>query len=175
MRAARSAKDFTENADPESPTAPFQIGLRPYVRNNEIFLHPATRRPYLPNYKISRMNESVIANPEKVFLVFEDAPDAEGMRNVAFVDRHVKAFSEAEFQKLRKAQGISESGLPSSAGASKTKSPNAKPTRRGTGSGRGVGRATAQPTPTPRPKPRTRPTPKPTPRPRGSTDTSGSY
>jgi prepilin-type processing-associated H-X9-DG protein len=87
--------------------------LYPYVRNTQIFLHPKTGRPYLPNYKVSRFYLGAIENPAATFAFFEDAPDVEGKRNVAFADGHVKAFAEAEFQRMRKAQGISESGLPS--------------------------------------------------------------
>jgi len=53
-----------------------------------------------------------IDNPAAIILFYEDAPDANGMRNVAYADGHVAAISEAEFQRERKAQGISESGYP---------------------------------------------------------------
>jgi len=115
MRAARKAADWANASGERSSNSPVQAMLMPYLRSSEVFLHPGTGRPYLPNYKISRKHLSQIENPAQIFLFFEDAPDAEGKRSVAFLDGHVKAFPEAEFQKMRKAQGISESGLPSAA------------------------------------------------------------
>jgi hypothetical protein len=96
-------------------TTSIQNRLMPYVRNKMLFLQPATHRPYLPNYKISRLSDAEIDNPATTFLFYEDAPDAGGMRCVAYADGHAKALSEAEFQRERKAQGISESGYPSAA------------------------------------------------------------
>ncbi len=114
MRAARSAAEVTSlNNNWAESNAPVQSVLAPYTRNTQLFLHPKTGRPYLPNYKISRFILLAIKSPSTTFAFYEDAPDAEGMRNVLFLDGHVKAFSEAEFQKMRKVQGISQSGLPS--------------------------------------------------------------
>lgn len=115
MRAARTAKEFADGANSDSATAPVQLMLMPYIKSTQVFLHPKTGRPYLPNYKISRANISEFDSPAETFLFFEDAPDAEGMRNVAFLDGHVKAFKEADFQRMRKAQGISQSGFPPAA------------------------------------------------------------
>lgn len=78
-------------------------------------MQPVTQRPYLPNYKLSRLSEAQVTNPSRIFLFYEDAPDAGGMRNVAYADGHVLALSEAEFQSQRKAQGISASGYPPAA------------------------------------------------------------
>jgi prepilin-type processing-associated H-X9-DG protein len=114
MRAAKNAEQIMAQINrPPTAASPVQVMLYPYVRNTQIFLHPKTGRPYLPNYKVSRFYLGAIENPAATFAFFEDAPDAEGKRNVAFADGHVKAFAEAEFQRMRKAQGISESGLPS--------------------------------------------------------------
>lgn len=115
MRAARKAEDWTRANGNSTPTSPVQVMLMPYVKSNVIFLHPTTQRPYLPNYKISRKNISEFDEPAATILFFEDAPDAEGKRNIAFLDGHVKAFSEADFQTMRKEQGISDSGLPPAA------------------------------------------------------------
>lgn len=114
MRAAKSTTQITSGMSYyTTATSPVQFMLVPYTRNPLIFLHPKTRRPYLPNYKISRRTLAGIDNPATTIAFYEDAPDAEGVRNVMFLDGHVKAFFESEFQRLRKAAGISESGLPS--------------------------------------------------------------
>ncbi len=140
MVAAHSADEIKNHYLPNAHTMPAQIltdnitpkttvqsRLLPYVKNEQVFLQPVTKRPYLPNYKVSRLSLSAIKNPHTTFLFYEDAPDAEGMRNVAFVDTHVKAITEAEFQYERKAQGISESGYPSAAKTAQKAKPTPKP------------------------------------------------
>jgi len=98
-------------------TTPVQNLLMPYLGKKELFLQPTTHRPYLPNYKISQSPESKIDKPNETFLFYEDVPDADGWRCVAYADGHVKALTETQFQQQRKAQDISESGYPSAAKA----------------------------------------------------------
>jgi prepilin-type processing-associated H-X9-DG protein len=95
--------------------ATVQDRLAPYTKDSHIFLQPVTGRPYLPNYKVSRKPASQFKNPSQIFLFYEDALNLAGMRNVVYADGHVQELSEAEFQRERKAQGISESGYPSAA------------------------------------------------------------
>lgn len=116
MVAARSAEDISESSTNNvTNSTSVQNRLMRYIKSKEIFLQPVTKRPYLPNYKVSRLPDAKIKNPTTTFLFYEDAPDVDGMRCVAFADGHAKALTEAEFQKQRKAQGISESGYPSAA------------------------------------------------------------
>jgi len=118
MVAARSADELMYLPSSKTTSVPtVQNLLDPYTKNTELFLHPATHRPYLPNYRISRLPFAKIEEPATTLLFFEDAPDTEEMRNVAYADGHVETISEAEFQQQRKAQGISESGYPSAAKA----------------------------------------------------------
>lgn len=134
MIAARRAgeiRDPAPNAIPRlqpsgitiSNNDPVQNRLAPYAESPQIFLQPVTKRPYLPNYKISRHFVEDVKDKTSTFLFYEEAPDADGMRNIAYVDGHVKAISEAEFQRQRKAQGISESGYPSAAKPTKKAKP----------------------------------------------------
>jgi prepilin-type processing-associated H-X9-DG protein len=116
MVAARSADEIDEHFSGKvTAKTPVQNRLMPYIKSKTIFLQPATQRPYLPNYKISRLPDSKIDDPVSTFLFYEDAPNSAGKRAVAYADGHVKLLAEAEFQKERKAQGISESGYPSAA------------------------------------------------------------
>jgi len=116
MVAARSAEHLMYLPSSKTTSVPtVQNLLQPYLKSTEIFLQPATHRPYLPNYKVSRLPLSKIDDPSRTFLFYEDAPDADGKRNVAFADGHVEALTESQFQWQRKAQGISESGYPSAA------------------------------------------------------------
>jgi len=117
MVAARSADEIDEHFTGRNITArtTVQNRLRPYVNNPQIFLQPVTHRPYLPNYKISRVSLASIAHPASTLLFYEDAPNSAGKRAVAYADGHAKLITEEEFQRERKAQGISESGYPSAA------------------------------------------------------------
>ena len=109
MRAAQSAAQVrafgTGSGNWNNITAqtPVQLRLLPYARNVQIFLHPGTGRPYLPNWRISRMNESQIENPAQTILFYEDAPDSENKRNVAFEDGHVEAVDEVKWKRIAKA------------------------------------------------------------------------
>jgi len=116
MVAARSADEIKNPFNGKITNAtPVQNRLMPYVKSKELFLQPVTHHPYLPNYKVSRLPDAKIKSPTTTFLFYEDAPDADGMRCVAYADGHVKALTENEFQHERRAQGISESGYPSAA------------------------------------------------------------
>ena len=162
MRAARTAAEFSVGASSNPANVPVQVVLQPYLKSTQIFLHPKTGRPYLPNYKISRINDASIESPAETFLFFEDAPDAEGMRNVAFADGHVKAFTEADFQRMRKAQGISESGFPPVAPPGFKPKVKPKPPLNQRNSARAGLNAPAPPSPSPSPPP---PPPPPPPQP----------
>jgi prepilin-type processing-associated H-X9-DG protein len=98
-----NGKSFPETA---------QGAIFPYVKDIVVLFQPATQRIYLPNYQLSAKSMKAIKNPSHTFLFYEDAPDSDGMRNVLYVDGHVAAITEAEFQKQCKAQGISKSGFP---------------------------------------------------------------
>jgi prepilin-type processing-associated H-X9-DG protein len=137
MIAARSADEIGYSSFDIPPPPPpgsysnctnenatVQDRLAPYAKDSQIFLQPVTGRPYLPNYKVSRKPASQFKNPSQIFLFYEDAPNLAGTRNVVYADGHVQELSEAEFQRERKAQGISESGYPSAAKpAQKAKAP----------------------------------------------------
>jgi hypothetical protein len=109
MRAAQSAEQIRAfgrngaNWNTINAQTPVQIRLYPYARSVDIFLHPGTGRPYLPNWRISRMSESQIENPAQTVLFYEDAPDSQGKRNVAFEDGHVEAVDEEKWKRLAKA------------------------------------------------------------------------
>lgn len=116
MVAARSAKHLMYLPSSKTTSVPtIQNLLQPYTHSTEIFLQPTTHRPYLPNYKVSRLPLSKIDDASQTFLFYEDAPDADGKRDVAFADGHVETLTESQFQWRRKVQGISESGYPSAA------------------------------------------------------------
>lgn len=115
MVAARSADDIEKDSASSSITdrTTVQSRLLPYATNAQVFIQPQTHRPYLPNYKISRLGlDQIKTPPYQTFAFYEDAPDPNGKRAVLYLDGHVARLEEAEFQRQRKAQGISASGYP---------------------------------------------------------------
>ena len=114
MVAARSADDIQNVSSNVTEHTTVQNRLLPYATNVKVFLQPQTHRPYLPNYKISRLGlDQIKTPPSQTFAFYEDAPDAGGKRAVVYLDGHVARIDEEEFQRQRKAQGISASGYPS--------------------------------------------------------------
>lgn len=115
MVAARSADQIHEDVnsyDINSQTT-VQTRLQPYTKSVKLFLQPATNRPYLPNYKISRLALQDIKTPaSQTFMFYEDAPDSDGKRAVLYLDGHVARIDEDDFQQQRQQQGISASGYP---------------------------------------------------------------
>ena len=115
MVAARNADDIEDTSSNSgiNDRTTVQTRLLPYTKNVQIFLQPQTHRPYLPNYKISRLGlDQIKTPPYQTFAFYEDAPDADGERAVVYLDGHVARIDEEEFQRQRKAQGISASGYP---------------------------------------------------------------
>jgi len=116
MVAARNASEINEHFSGNATAkTSVQNRLMPYIKSKQVFLQPTTHRLYLPNYKISRASMASIHSPSSTLLFYEDSPNSAGKRAVVYADGHAKLISEAEFQKQRKAQGISESGYPSAA------------------------------------------------------------
>lgn len=116
MVAARSVNQISPSfRNTITAATTVQSRLLPYIKDTRFFLQPVTQRPYLPNYKLSKVPMANVKDPSHILLFYEDAPDAEGMRNVAYADGHAETITEAEFQRERIAQGISASGYPPAA------------------------------------------------------------
>lgn len=103
MRAAKNAEQMIIV---NGKYTPVQVMLFPYARTTDIFLQPSTGRPYLPNWRISRKNLSDLNNTAQIILFYEDAPDVEGMRNVAFLDGHVQAVDEEKWKRIAQANKL---------------------------------------------------------------------
>lgn len=80
--------------------------LNQYARNKDIFVQPGTNEPYLPNPILSNHKMAHIVDPSEMVVFYESKPGADGTRNVAFLDSHVKRVSEEEWLKLKKISKI---------------------------------------------------------------------
>ncbi|HZO90417.1 MAG TPA: hypothetical protein VFB38_18975 [Chthonomonadaceae bacterium] len=84
------SQDNNEKLPPmKDPSAP-KKAIDPYVKNDELFVHPQTKEPYQPNVNLSRKSLAAISRPAETPLLYEASPGPDGMRAVAYVDGHVK-------------------------------------------------------------------------------------
>ena len=99
-------QDYDEVLPPMKDVKKFRDLLMPYIKNLEMFVHPETSRPYIPNAILHEHKFATIPEPASFVLLYEDAPAADGTRGVVFVDGHTKRVSEAEWQRLKRASKI---------------------------------------------------------------------
>ena len=116
MRPAASEQDVRQ-AIPVSPggslwivtkTTPVQALLYPYVKSMDVFLHPRTRQPYVPNPSLSYKNLTSIERPAEIAAFYEATPGKDGRRAVAYVDGHVVRVTESEWQRIRRESKVDE-------------------------------------------------------------------
>lgn len=120
------AQDYDETLPPMQSPAAVKKVLSPYVRKNDaVFLDPRTNAPFQPNASLSgkrigtvtltlkrashrvRIKErGEVTHPGEVVALYELTPDAQGERNVMYVDGHVKRVWEAEWQRLKQLSHI---------------------------------------------------------------------
>jgi hypothetical protein len=71
--------------------------VMPYIKNEQVFLDPATKQPYGMNLDLSYRAQAEIERPAETVVLFETSPGPDGMRAVAFGDGHVKRIPESEW------------------------------------------------------------------------------
>jgi prepilin-type processing-associated H-X9-DG protein len=89
----------------QGPAAAKQA-LLPYVKREDVFVHPTTGEPFQPNPSLSYRNLTSIERPEEVVAFSEGRPSASDTRGVAFVDGHAKRVPEAVWPELKRASEI---------------------------------------------------------------------
>lgn len=80
--------------------------IYPYLKSDQIFLQPETKRPYQPNASLSKRSMASFNDPATMVVLYEDAPDAANTRAVAFLDGHVKRIPEAQWPALKRASHV---------------------------------------------------------------------
>ncbi len=80
--------------------------LLPYTKTEKVFRHPGSNAFYVPNASLSRKKLASFESPSTTASVYEAQPDADGFRNVGFVDGHVKAVRIDQWAKIKKDSGI---------------------------------------------------------------------
>ncbi len=87
--------------------------LAPYQGYPNLFVDPINRTRFGVNPSLSGKSLSTIPNPANIIVFYQQAPDPRtGKRWVAFLDGHVKAIDNQQWQKLSKASGIKPTSAP---------------------------------------------------------------
>jgi hypothetical protein len=82
--------------------------LEEYVRNDEVFFHPETGKPYVPNAYLSGKNLAEIEDPRWVAVFYEESWADDGTRGVAFLDGHAARVRPDEWDRIRAASNITQ-------------------------------------------------------------------
>ena len=99
-------QDYDESLPPMKDAATLKKALYPYIKSDPVFLQPDTKRPYRPNASLSNRSFVIFDNPATLVTMFEDAPDQDGTRAVAFLDGHVKRIPETQWPALKAASHV---------------------------------------------------------------------
>lgn len=99
-------QDNDENMPPMKDAVTVKKAILPYVKSDETFVQPDTKRPYKPNASLSKRNLASFNDPATMVILYEDAPDRDNTRAVAFMDGHVKRIPESQWPSLKSASHV---------------------------------------------------------------------
>jgi hypothetical protein len=99
-------QDYDEVLPPMKQSAAVKKVLMPYVKNEAIFAHPDTKKPYVPNAILSGKKLAHIAKPNEMVAFYEASPGSDGKRWVAYLDAHVAQVSETDWPRVKRASKI---------------------------------------------------------------------
>jgi hypothetical protein len=92
-------QDYDERFPPMKSAADTKRCLFPYVKNDEAFRHPDSKKPYLPNPFVSGKTMAAIERPAELVIYYEPDVAADGKRGAVFADGHAKRLTEDEWEK----------------------------------------------------------------------------
>ncbi len=99
-------QDYDENLPPMKDAATVKKAIYPYVKSDQIFIQPDTKRPYKPNSSLSGRSLATFSAPATMVTFYEDAADQDNTRAVAFLDGHVVRIPEAQWPSLKRASHV---------------------------------------------------------------------
>jgi hypothetical protein len=97
------AQDYDERLPPVADAGSARELLNPYVKNEQIFLQPATGRPYEPNPVLAGRSLAEIDVPAETVSFYEPEAAPDQTRGVAYVDGHVQRLPESGWPRLQQA------------------------------------------------------------------------
>lgn len=106
LAALMYAMDWDEVLPPMEDPATVEEALWPYVKNRDLFYHPATGDSYLSNASLSGKLIADFEHPEDMVMFYEATPWGDGSRAAVFVDGHAKRLDAKEWERLKRISGI---------------------------------------------------------------------
>lgn len=100
------AQEYDEVYPPMQSLAALKKAILPYVLEDELFMQPVNKKPYLTNVALSGRSLSDIKSPATFASIYEAQPGSDGKRAVGFADGHVKRVTPAEWTQIKKDSGI---------------------------------------------------------------------
>lgn len=89
----------------DSPAAAREA-LESFVGDPSAFVHPMTSEPYQPNPSLSGKTLADIANPSATIAFYEATPDADGTRNVSYLDGAVDRIAATDWASVQQSLGL---------------------------------------------------------------------
>jgi hypothetical protein len=112
-------QDWDSTYPPMQTPAALKKALHPYVRSDDAFFNPRTRKPYLTNPSLSRKRMNVVRDPANLAMIYEDAPSEDGSRGILYADAHARRIHEADWPRLMRASHLSPAPAPKAQPAKK--------------------------------------------------------
>ena len=95
------AQDHNETLPPMQDAASWKKAIMPYIKNEDVFVHPGTKAAYVPNPLMNGRHLADIAEPANTIAATEAAPSADGTLAVLYMDGHVKRLSPDQVTALK--------------------------------------------------------------------------
>jgi hypothetical protein len=92
-------QDYDEKFPPMKSGSAAKKAIMPYIKNEDVFVHPASKKPYLPNPLVSGMSLSKMEAPADLIIFYEPEAASDGTRGAVFADGHAKRLNEQEWLK----------------------------------------------------------------------------
>jgi hypothetical protein len=106
------AQDYDEVFPPLRNPAEAKRLLMPYIKSEDVFVHPGSKKPYVPNPAASRKSLAVIERPVDLIVFYEPDAAPDGTRGAVFADGHAKRLTPIQWQNAAKYSQIPASATP---------------------------------------------------------------
>lgn len=99
-------QDYDEKLPPMKTAAIAKKVLYPYAKTDSVFEQPQTHTLFQPNTSLSGRSLASFDTPASMVIYYEDAPEADGLRAVLFLDGHVRRLADADWQRVKTASHV---------------------------------------------------------------------
>ncbi len=106
LGAMQYVQDNDEKFPPMQTMYLFKKAVYPYVKNEQIFLQPSSKKFYVPNAALSKMSMARLQFPSATAAIYEADFGSDGKRGVGFADGHVKRVTPAEWTNIKQDSDI---------------------------------------------------------------------